>query len=43
MRLGRLPLRVRLVVGFAVVSKMGNLHPRYLESFRPAVAGTVNR
>jgi 4-amino-4-deoxy-L-arabinose transferase-like glycosyltransferase len=40
-RAGAVFLGVWLVVGFAVLSRMGNLHPRYEEAFTPAVAGTI--
>lgn len=32
---------VWLVVGFVLFSRMGRLHPRYLEAFTPAVAATT--
>jgi hypothetical protein len=40
-RAGAAFLAVWLVVGFVILSRMGNLHPRYLEAFTPAVAGTI--
>jgi 4-amino-4-deoxy-L-arabinose transferase-like glycosyltransferase len=40
-RAGAVCLGVWLVVGFVLFSRMGRLHPRYLEAFTPAVAATT--
>ncbi|MCW3016016.1 MAG: glycosyltransferase family 39 protein [Solirubrobacterales bacterium] len=40
-RAGTAFLAVWLILGFGLFSAMGRLHPRYLEAFTPAVAGTI--